>query len=221
MALSVLPKPGAWNLDDLVKDPNGNEFQEFLKCIKKDAADFENSCKDLHDDISISDFENLLHFIENIIERINIASGYAQLRYSADTSSNEAASLVTKMDKLESDVANRLISFDLWFKKEINEENARRLIESAPFEYREYLKHKRLLARHTLTEPEEKIISTLEVTGANALVKIYDRMTSAFEFVMAIKKGKRKVVEKIFPNKEKMLSLIRSPKPEEREAAYK
>jgi oligoendopeptidase F len=45
-------------------------------------------------------------------------------------------------------------------------------------------------------------------------------MTSGFEFVMAVKKGK-KVVKKMFPNKEKMLSLIRSPKPEEREAAYK
>ena len=69
MALSVLPKVGAWNLDDLVKDPNGNEFQEFLKCIKKDAADFEVRCKDLHDDMPISDFENLLHLIENITER--------------------------------------------------------------------------------------------------------------------------------------------------------
>ena len=218
MALSVLSKVGAWNLDDLVKDPNGKEFQELLKCIKKDAADFENRCKDLHDDMSISDFENLLHFIENITERINIVSGYAQLRYSADTSSNEAASLVTKMDLLESDVANKLISFDLWFKKGINEENARRLIESAPFEYREYLKHKRLLARHTLTEPEEKIISTLEVTGTNALIKIYDRMTSGFEFLMTTKRGNR-IVKKKFSNKEKMLSLIRGPKPEERKAS--
>jgi oligoendopeptidase F len=205
MALSVLPKVGAWNLDDLVKDPNGNEFQEFLKCIKKDAADFGVRCKELHDNMSISDFENLLHLIENITERISIASGYAQLRYSADTSSNEAASLVTKMDLLESDVANRLISFDLWFKKGINEENARRLTESAPFEYKEYLKHKRLLARHTLTEPEEKIINTLEVTGTNALIKIYDRMTSGFEFLMTTKRGSR-IIKKKFSNKEKMLS---------------
>src|SRR6476660_10138568 len=121
---------------------------------------------------------------------------------------------------LESDVANKLISFELWFKKVINEENARRLIESAPFEYREYLKHKRLLARHTLTEPEEKIISTLEVTGTNALIKIYDRMTSGFDFLMITKRG-NKIVKKKFSNKEKMLSLIRGPKPEERKAAYK
>jgi oligoendopeptidase F len=130
-----------------------------------------------------------LHLIEKISERISIASGYAHLRYSADTACNETASLVTRMEQLESDVSNRLLFFDLWFKKEIDEQNAQRLIESSPVEYREYLKHQRLLAQHTLTELEEKIISTLEVTGTNALVKIYDRMTSGFDFVMTIKKG--------------------------------
>lgn len=220
MALSVLPKVGSWNLNDLVNDPKGTEFQEFLQSIKKSVTEFENKSIDLHDQISVTDFENLLHSLENITERMNIASGYAQLKYSADTSSNEAASLVTKMDSLESDVANRLLFFDLWFKKGINEENARRLIQTVPAEYREYLKHKRLLARHTLTEPEEKIISTLEVTGTNALIKIYDRMTSGFEFVIITKKGRR-TVKKKFSNKEKMLSLIRAPKPEERKATYK
>jgi oligoendopeptidase F len=87
-------------------------------------------------------------------------------------------------------------------------------------EYREYLKHKPLLARHTLTELEEKIISTLEVTGTNALIKISDRMTSGFDCVMTIKKGK-KIVKKKFSNKEKMLSLIRGANREERKAAYK
>ncbi|MFL6403786.1 MAG: hypothetical protein ACJ71M_09955, partial [Nitrososphaeraceae archaeon] len=49
--------------------------------------------------------------------------------------------------------------------------------------------HKRLLSRYTFTEAEEKVISILDVTGTNALVKIYDRMTSGFEFVTSIKKG--------------------------------
>jgi oligoendopeptidase F len=62
-------------------------------------------------------------------------------------------------------------------------QNAKRLIESLSVEYREYLKHKRLLGR--------QIPSTMEVTGINALVKIYDRMTSGFEFVMTIRKGKK------------------------------
>jgi oligoendopeptidase F len=220
MTLFTKPKLGSWKLTDLIEDPKKTQFQEFLQHIEAIVKQLELKRKDLNPKISATDFENLLHLIEDISEKVNVASGYASLRYAADTSSNESASLVTKMEIMRSNITNRLLFFDLWFKKDIDEENAQRLIASIPSVYQEYLKHKRLLAKYTLTEPEEKIISTLEVTGANALVKIYDRMTSAFEFVMAVKKGK-KVVKKIFPNKEKMLSLIRSPKPEEREAAYR
>lgn len=140
--------------------------------------------------------------------------------YYANTASNEASALVTKMDKMAADVGNRLLFFDLWFKKELDENNAARLIEAAPAIYKEYLLHKRLLAKHSLSEPEEKIINTLEVTGTGALVKIYDKMTSAFEFQMLLKRG-RKVIAKKFDNKEKMVSLVRSANPAERVAAYK
>ena len=85
-----------------------------------------------------------------------------------------------------------------------------------PYVYKEFLKHKRLLSKYTLTEPEEKIINTLEVTGTNALVKIYDRFSNGLEFIVTIKKNKR-ITKKIFFNKEKLLSMIRSSKPEERE----
>jgi oligoendopeptidase F len=220
MTLFIKPKIGSWKLTDLVEDPNKRQFQEFLQSLEERIKQLEDKRKDLNPKISATDFENFIHLIEDISEKVNIANGYAHLRYSADTSSNEAASLVTKMEIMRSNITNRLMFFDLWFKKDIDEENAQRLIDSIPSVYRVYLKHKRLLAKYTLTEPEEKIISTLEVTGPNALVKIYDRMTSSFEFVMAVKKGK-KIIKKTFPNKEKMLSLVRSPKPEEREAAYK
>ena len=123
------------------------------------------------------------------------------------------------MDQLSSDIANRLLFFDLWFRKELDEKNARRLIEAMPTVYREYLRHKRLLAKYLLTEPEEKIISTLEVTGTNALVKIYDRMANGFEYLMLIKK-KQRLIKKKFSNKEKLLSFIRSTRSEERKAAY-
>jgi oligoendopeptidase F len=220
MTILIKPKLGSWKLTDLVEDPNKSEFDKFLQSLESRVKQLEAKRKDLNPKISATDFENLIHLIEDISEKISVASGYAHLRYSADTSSNEAASFLTKMEIIRSNITNRLMFFDLWFKKDIDEENAQRLIESVPSVYREYLKHKRLLAKHTLTESEEKIITTLEVTGANALVKIYDRMTSGFEFVMAVKKGK-KIIKKTFPHKEKMLSLIRSPKPEEREAAYR
>jgi oligoendopeptidase F len=220
MILLRKPKIGSWKVDDLIKDPTGNEFQEFLESITMSVRQLENRRKDLHSNISTVEFESFLLSIAEISEKVSIASSYAHLRYAADTSSNEMAALVTKMGLYASNIANRLLFFELWFKKEIDEEVAQRLIESVSPVYREYLEHIRLLAKHTLTEPEEKIITTLEVTGTSALLKIYDRMTSGFEFVMTLKRGKKRV-KKIFTNKEKMLSLIRSTRSEEREAAYK
>lgn len=213
-------KLGAWKLTDLIKDPSADVFRNFLDSIEVKVKELEARRGNLQPNISIMDFENMIHLIEEIDEKVSIALGYAHLLHYANTSSNEAAALVTKMEKMASDAANRMLFFDLWFKKEISEEKAQQLINSVPVVYREYLRHKRLLAKHTLTEPEEKIINTLNVTGLRALTKIYDEMTNGFEFTMKVNKGKR-VVEKIFSNKEKMLSLVRSPRAEEREAAYK
>lgn len=213
-------KVGSWKLTDLVKDPSSDEFQQFLNSIEVGVKALEEKRRELNANISTPDFESLLHHIEDVYEKVSIATGYAHLRYYANTSSNEAAALMTKMEKLASDVTNRLLFFDLWFKKELDEENAQRLINSVSSMYKEYLRHKRLLAKHALTEPEEKIINTLSVTGLRALMKIYDKMASGFEFTMKVRKGRR-VMEKRFDNKEKLVSLIRSPKAEEREGAYK
>ncbi|HEU4444356.1 MAG TPA: M3 family oligoendopeptidase [Nitrososphaeraceae archaeon] len=210
---------GPWDLSDLVRDPRSKEFEEFVKSIEQKVSIIENKRNYLSNDLKESDFQSIFYSIEDVSEKVSIVDGYAHLKYSADTSSNDAASLLTRMDLMAADIANRLLFFDLWFRKELDEDNAKRLIESMPVVYREYLKHKRLLAKYVLTEPEEKIISTLEVTGTNALVKIYDRMVNGFEYLMVIKKARR-TIKKTFSNKEKLLSYIRSTKAEERKSAY-
>jgi oligoendopeptidase F len=213
-------KVGQWNISDLVKDPSSEEFSQFLRSIEEQLVQFEGSRQLLRPDISSEEFERLIHMLESISEKVSIASGYAYLSYYADTSSNEASALVTKMEKLASEISNRMLFFDLWFKKQIDHENANRLINAIPKEYQEHLRHKRLVAKYSLSEPEEKIISTLEVTGILALTKIYDKMTSGFEFTMRLRHG-RKTIEKKFDNKEKLVSLVRSPDGNRREAAYK
>jgi len=218
--LYVTHKVGRWNLSDLVRDHSGDEFAQFLKSIENELRLFESRRQSLRPDISGADFEELIHALESLSEKVSIASGYAHLWYYEDTSSNESSALVTKMEKMASEVGNRTLFFDLWFKKGIDDKNAARLIEAVPEVYREYLRHKRLVARYALSEPEEKIINTLEVTGTRALVKIYDKMTSAFEFSVALRRG-RKIVIRKFNNREKLVSLVRSPQYDTREAAYK
>ncbi|MFL6309881.1 MAG: M3 family oligoendopeptidase [Nitrososphaera sp.] len=213
-------KVGRWDITDLVKDPSSGEFSQFLGSIEEQVMQFEESRKILRPDISHEEFERLILMLESISEKVSIASSYAYLRYYADTSSNEASALVIKMEKLASQVSNRILFFDLWFKKEIDHDNANRLINAISVMYREHLRHKRLVAKYSLSEQEEKIINTLEVTGNRALIKIYDKMTSGFEFTAKLRHG-RKTIMKRFDNKEKLMSLVRSPDSTRREAAYK
>ncbi|MEO9294434.1 MAG: M3 family oligoendopeptidase [Nitrososphaera sp.] len=215
-------KVGQWDLSGLVKDPAGDEFAQFLNSIESKVKAFEARRQALRPDIPAAEFVEMLHALEDIYEKVGIAASYAHLRYYANTASNEASALVMRMDKMAASIGNRLLFFDLWFKKGLDDANADRLINSAPIVYMEYLKHKRVLAMHALSEPEEKIINTLEVTGTGALVKIYDKMSSGFEFELKMKRGKKKAIAvKKFDNKEKLVSLVRSANPAEREAAYR
>ncbi len=216
----VTLKVGPWDLADLVKNPNSDEFALFLNSIENEIGAFERRRETLRSDITPETFEGIIHAIESLSEKISVASGYAHLRYYADTSSNDASALVTRMEKMSSNFANRALFFDLWFKKGIDEGNASRLIDAVPGVYREFLRHKRRLAKYSLSEPEEKVINTLEVTGTRALVKIYDKMTSAFVFAAKLKKGRKTVIRR-FASKERLVSLVRSPDYDTREAVYR
>ncbi len=213
-------KLGKWDLSDLVDESSTKEFQGIVDNIKKNVKEFEDYRQTLKADLSILIFERVVHKIENILEDLSTVNSFAHLKYAADTSSNEAAALVLQTEKLSSQISNQILFFDLWFKKELDKNNAQRLINSISDVYREYLRHKRLVAKYSLNESEEKIINTLEVTGPSALVKIYDRMTNNFEFTVVKKRGNKKII-KTFTNKEKLLSLIRSSNANEREYAYK
>ncbi len=213
-------KVGPWDLSGLVKDPASDDFKQYLASIESSIKAFEAERQNLRKDMPAAEFEGMIRNIEAISERLGVAAGFAHLCYYANTASNEASALVTRMDKMSAEAANRLLFFDLWFKKQIDDANASRLIDGVSPVYREHLRHERLLAKHSLSEPEEKIVNTLGVTGIGALVKIYDKMTSAFEFQMKTRRG-RKTIVRNFDNREKLASLVRSADPAERKAAYR
>ena len=205
---------GKWNLDELVKNPTRTVFDKKLAKIESTAKRFEKIKKSLSPKISSGKFLKLLHDVEYISEKSSVIGGYASLRYSENTQSDEATSLLTRITKFGSDIENRLLFFDLWWKKQVDEKNARRLIKSAG-QFSEYLKFKRLLAKYSLSEPEERIINTLDVTGASALVKLYDKITNAYVYVVTVD-GKKRTM-----NREQLTTLVRSKKAKTREAAYK
>ena len=205
---------GKWDLSGLVPNPKTPGFTKQIQALEKKSKQFANIKSSLKPKISSKKFFEILHKIEDIDEKMSILGGYSSLAYAADTQSDEATSLLTKMNKLGADISNQILFFDLWWKRSIDEKNAKRLIREAG-QLSDYLRYKRLLAKYSLSEPEEKIINTLDVTGSTALVKLYDKITNAFEYYVRLNGKKKKLT------REELSSLVRSTKSKTRENAYK
>ena len=205
---------GKWDLSDLVKNPKSPAFEKQIALVEKKARQFEKIKTKLDTKMSQKKFFDILHDLEDISEKLSVVSGFASLSYASDTQSDEATSLLTRMSKIGSQISNRVLFFDLWWKRVVDEKNAKRLIKGSG-QYLQYLTHKRLLAKYSLTEPEERIINTLDVTGVTALVKLYDKITNAFEYQVKIGSKTKKMT------REELTSLVHSPKLKIREAAYK
>ena len=207
-------KLGTWDLSELVKNPKSPAFQKQIKELESQAVKFEKIKSNLDPKMSSKKFMNIIQQIEEISKNMSKIGGYASLSYSSDTQSDEATSLMTKMSKLGSEISNKILFFDLWWKTQVDDKNAKRLMKDAG-EITEYLSHKRLFAKYALSEPEERIINTLDVTGISALVKLYDKITNAFEYKMKIGNKSKTMT------REELTNYVRSTNPKIRETAYK
>lgn len=206
-------KQGRWDLSELASNHKSPEFARQISKLEAKVKNFERIKSTLKPTISTNDFYRIIHDIEELSEDASRLGGYASLLYSSDTQSDEATSLLTKISKLGSEIENKMLFFDLWWKRQIDEKNATRLMKDAGSLY-EYLRHRRLLAKYSLSEPEEKIINTLDVTGSTALVKLYDKITNAFEYIITINGKKKKLT------REQLSVLVRSTSPSLRKTAY-
>lgn len=207
-------KLGGWDLSELTKDPKSPAFQKQIRDLESAARKFERIKATLDPKMPSKKFMSIMHSLEEISEKMSRIGGYASLAYSANTQSDEATSLMTRMSKLGSEISNRVLFFDLWWKTQVDDKNAKRLIKDAG-ELSEYLNHKRLVARYSLSEPEERIINTLDVTGISALVKLYDKITNAYEYKMKVGNKTKRMT------REEVTNFVRSTNPRIRETAYK
>jgi len=203
-----------WDLSELTKNPKGPAFQKQILRLEKQAGKFEKIKLKLDPKMSSKKFRDILQQVEEMSEKMSRIGGYASLSYSSDTQSDEATSLMTRMSKLGSEISNKILFFDLWWKTQVDEKNAKRLMKDTG-ELTEYLAHKRLFAKYALSEPEERIINTLDVTGISALVKLFDKITNVYEYKMKIG-NKTKIM-----TREQLTNYVRNTNPKIRETAYK
>lgn len=174
----------AWSLTDLYPSANSPEMEAAFSEVDRKVSEFEKMRPELKRDISTSSFLDAIHLLESISDIAYRLNSYGNLWFASNTQDPAAQNYLARVDQFTSEMSNRTLFFELWW-KELGEPDAQRLLEAAG-DYRYWLEKMRLFKLHTLTEPEEKIINTKNVTGLNALRNLYDTLTNRYVYHLKV-----------------------------------
>ncbi len=201
-----------WSLTALLPAHEGEKFDEILEELERSVKALEDARDDLSAEMNQEAFLKVMDIAESVRTLTARLSGYAHLWFAEDTQSQEVLVFLGRMEQLATDVQNRLLFFELWWKG-LDEGSAQRLLsESGDYAY--YLETLRRFKPHTLSEPEERIINLKDVNGVDALVNLYPVITNRFTFELEVD-GERKEM-----NRAELSTYFRDPSPPVRAAAY-
>lgn len=177
-------KLSKWSLAPLYPGYESPELQNAFDLIEEQVTSFEGVRGKLNAEITAEQFMQIMHADEETARVANKLYSFAGLSFTADTQDQAAQSLQARVQQFLAEIENRTLFFSLWW-KELDEANAKRLMDASG-DYRYYLEAMRLFKPHTLSEPEEKILNLKNVTGANALINLYDSITNRYTFKMRV-----------------------------------
>ena len=144
-----------WNLGELFPGYDSPELEAAFDQVEEQVTSFEGVRGKLKPEMEAGQFLEIVNASEATSRIISKLYAFASLSFAADTQDQAAQTLVARLDQFAAEMQNRTLFFSLWW-KELDEQNARRLMEAAG-DYRYYLEQLRLFKPHTLSEAEEKI----------------------------------------------------------------
>ncbi|HMB21413.1 MAG TPA: M3 family oligoendopeptidase [Anaerolineales bacterium] len=173
-----------WDLSELFPGFDSPALQAAFDNVEEQVTSFEGVRGKLSVDMDKETFLDVVHASEETLRILNQVYGFAELSFSADTQDQNAQSLLGRVQQFVAEIQNRTLFFDLWW-KDLDNANADRLMATAG-DYRYYLEAMRHFKPHTLSEAEEKVVNLKNVTGADALVNLYNAITNRYVFKLTV-----------------------------------
>lgn len=173
-----------WSLSALFPGHDSPEFEGAMESLEQAVAAFEEVRQKLTGDIDEKSFQRIIKELEEITVQIHRLYGYAGLWFSEDTQNQDALALQAKIDQFLVTLQNKILFFNLWWKK-LEQKDADRLMANAG-DLQYWLEEIRHFTPHTLSEPEEKVLNIKNVTGFSALNTLYDSITNRYCFQVEV-----------------------------------
>jgi oligoendopeptidase F len=184
--MTVQETSPAWDLSDLYAAPDDPTIPEDHQRLLARAQAFEERYRDRIESAGCT--ASLLREALDEYEAIRRACvrplAFASLLFSADTSDPAHGALMQKLQIENTAISRHLIFFELEIGRTPEETFARLADDPELASYSHYLRHERRMARHNLTEPEEKIVEELSNTGSRAFMRLFSEITARAKFRM-------------------------------------
>jgi oligoendopeptidase F len=173
-----------WNLGELYPGFDSPDLQMAFDNVEEQVMSFEGIRGKLSADLDPIQFMEFVRASEATTRIINKIYAFTGLSFASNTQDQIAQTYMARVQQFAAEMQNRTLFFSLWW-KELDNQNAERLMSSAG-DYRYYLEEMRHFKPHTLSEAEEKIVNIKDVTGAGALITLYDAITNRYVFKLEI-----------------------------------
>lgn len=183
--MTTTPQVGAenvrWDLSDLYAGPDDPQLIADMAQARTLATAFADTYRGRVATLSATEMAQALTEYETIVRLLIQIGAYAFLAWSADTQNPELGKLMARKSDHGAEIEQTLLFFELeWANAPA--ETAALVDDPALANYSHYLLQKRLLQPYTLSEPEEKVISQLSLTGSQGWHRFYEEISSKLTY---------------------------------------
>ncbi len=161
------------------KGPAGVE--ELLAEARDRAASFAENHRGQVSELGPEGLADAMHELGAIYDLASRAGHYAMLNFTLDTGDPARGALMQRTRELSAAIETQLLFFELEW-NQLPDEQAAELLEADGLDFcRHHLRNLRRYRPHQLSEPEERVMTELEVTGSSAFRRLYTEQVSAIE----------------------------------------
>ncbi|HVM09607.1 MAG TPA: M3 family oligoendopeptidase [Acidimicrobiales bacterium] len=176
-----------WDLSDLLDGAADDQAEAKIEELLAEAERMAEELAGVRGTVSSMDAHALGEFMRcqsQLQELLGRAGSYASLRFAVDTTDPKTGALMQKVQERSTQIATRLIFFDLEWTA-LPDDHAERLLADDGLAFaRHHLRTVRAYKPHLLSEAEEKILTEKAVTGRSAWARLFSQETSAIEVTL-------------------------------------
>jgi len=180
---TILPK---WQLNDLYTEINDPKIENDLVYVQAAATDFNQKYKNQLTSLGATALKKAYKELESLLTPLYKLSQFISLTFATDTRNETVKALMAKVDEIHSDVSNTILFFELELSKLPKEKVDLLLKDPSLQPYNHSLQRSKETAQFNLSEKEEQLINKKDLTGADAWTKLYEELTSDFEFEFTV-----------------------------------